>query len=416
MAIRRRNLPPATRSCRPNSAATLTLILCVVSVTLQLSFHDSFREYVPVSVQTEDTTTGRDLLGLGLPPIHEEQLDQVASSHAASLENKTVTLLHNTIGMSLTQTEIDRICSEKGKEACRHLQDFNQAHSPVRNNNQAHSLVRNYNRAHSVVRNRIESESKGKQGKDAANVVANTKSDDSANSVRGAIPVSAFLPASTPTSNLYPNPNRGLCFVTSVFGSSVEMADKPPDVENVFPNDDRSEYDFFLFTNLEKLTSPGWTNIVMTDLPYRRFITQSRWGKFVGWRHKALAHCGTVIYTDAYITPQVDVGLAPFRRIAAQVSNSRSGLAQDLHDQFNGTPMRMILRMIAVYKKDVRANTKASLRWLQKQPDFAEQMPYYINKWFGKFSFDHIDRTLQQRRSILIYAILSFLPVSFYSL
>jgi hypothetical protein len=98
----------------------------------------------------------------------------------------------------------------------------------------------------------------------------------------------------------YRNNNTMICFVTSVFGRSAEKADKPPNVENIFPNDTASEYEFLLFTNMENLTSPGWTNIVLTDLPYRRFITQSRWGKFVGWRHKGLAHCGTVIYMDAY--------------------------------------------------------------------------------------------------------------------
>jgi hypothetical protein len=100
----------------------------------------------------------------------------------------------------------------------------------------------------------------------------------------------------------YRNNNTMICFVTSVFGRSVEKADKPPNVENIFPNDDTSEYEFLLFTNLKNLSSPGWTNIVLTDLPYRRFITQSRWGKFVGWRHKGLAHCGTVIYMDGYGT------------------------------------------------------------------------------------------------------------------
>jgi hypothetical protein len=93
-----------------------------------------------------------------------------------------------------------------------------------------------------------------------------------------------------------------ICFVTSVFGTSVDTIDKLWNVANIFPNDDSSEYEFLLFTNLENFISPGWTNIVLTDLPYRRFITQSRWGKFVGWRHEGLAHCDTVIYMDGYGT------------------------------------------------------------------------------------------------------------------
>jgi hypothetical protein len=174
-----------------------------------------------------------------------------------------------------------------------------------------------------------------------------------------------------------------ICFITSIFGSSVEIVDKPPNVENIFKNDTASDYDFFLFTNLEKLTSPGWTNIVMTDLPYRRFITQSRWAKFVGWRHKDLAHCGTVIYTDGYVKPQSKNGLAPFRKIAAQVAQSEVGLAQVTHNM-DGRRISGILNLLVENKKDVAANTEASWKWFQEQPDFNNRIPYYLNKWFGK--------------------------------
>jgi hypothetical protein len=57
----------------------------------------------------------------------------------------------------------------------------------------------------------IESEPEGKQGKNAASDSASgTKSDGSTNDIRGAVPASApvFVPASAPTSNLSPNPDR----------------------------------------------------------------------------------------------------------------------------------------------------------------------------------------------------------------
>jgi hypothetical protein len=57
----------------------------------------------------------------------------------------------------------------------------------------------------------IESEPEGKQGKYAtfaSTSVADTKSDDSANSIHSDVPASAPVPASVPTSNLSPNPNR----------------------------------------------------------------------------------------------------------------------------------------------------------------------------------------------------------------
>jgi hypothetical protein len=183
--------------------------------------------------------------------------------------------------------------------------------------------------------------------------------------------------------------NKTICFITSVFGTSVEKADKLPNVENSFPNDTASDYDFLLFTNLENLTSPGWTNIVIMDLPYRRFITQSRWGKFLGWRHKGLSHCGTVIYMDGYVKPQTANGLAPFREVAAQVAQSEVGLAQVTHPlNRRMRNLEKILKEIVKTKKDVPANVNATMQWLREQPDFDNKCTYYLNKWFGKFSHD----------------------------
>lgn len=63
--------------------------------------------------------------------VVEEQLDQVASSYVTSLENKSATVYYNTIGMELAHIEIDRICSEKDKVTCRHLQHFAQGQEDV---------------------------------------------------------------------------------------------------------------------------------------------------------------------------------------------------------------------------------------------------------------------------------------------
>jgi hypothetical protein len=111
---------------------------------------------------------------------------------------------------------------------------------------------------------------------------------------------------------------KTICFITCVFGTSVEKTDKPQNVRKIFKKEKRSDYDFRLFTNLENLPTPGWKKIVLKDLPYRRFITQSRWGKFVGWRHESLAHCGTVIYTNAYVSLNTQKRLKPFRKLAAK--------------------------------------------------------------------------------------------------
>jgi hypothetical protein len=89
---------------------------------------------------------------------------------------------------------------------------------------------------------------------------------------------------------------------------------------------------------------------------------------------------------DAYVKPQTRPGLAPFRKVAKQVAASNVGLSQVFHI-LNGETIDRILELIVEHKKDVPANTKASLEWFREQPDYADKLPYYINKWFGKFSF-----------------------------
>jgi hypothetical protein len=65
-------------------------------------------------------------------------------------------------------------------------------------------------------------ESEGKHEKDVVSAsVADTKSDDSANFTRGAVPASASVPTSAPTSNLSPNPDRVFwCGWDVLFGDS----------------------------------------------------------------------------------------------------------------------------------------------------------------------------------------------------
>jgi hypothetical protein len=176
--------------------------------------------------------------------------------------------------------------------------------------------------------------------------------------------------------------NHTLCFVTSIFARSLKTADRPTSVANLYQN--QTTVDFFLFTNLENLPAPGWKKIVKKDLPYRRFITQSRWGKFVGWREEALSHCGTVIYFDGYLRPVKK--LSKFQRLAAQVKKSEAGIASVHHPVFNGKSMEHILGRIVENKKDIASNVNATLNWLREQPDFEDKVPYFINKYFGKFS------------------------------
>jgi hypothetical protein len=177
--------------------------------------------------------------------------------------------------------------------------------------------------------------------------------------------------------------NKPICFTTSIFGTSVEAADKPQNVENYFPKFKPSEYDFILFTNLEDMPAPGWTKIVKKDLPYRRFITQSRYGKFVGWREKALSQCGTVIFSDGYVFPQPKLEI--FHKVAKRVAESELGLSQVIH-RHDKKGIDDIVKSILQRQKDLPENANVTLKWLREQPDFRKYMTYYLGKYFGKFS------------------------------
>jgi hypothetical protein len=175
-----------------------------------------------------------------------------------------------------------------------------------------------------------------------------------------------------------------ICFTTSIFGASAKDVDQPHDVREYFPLEwSRPEhYDFILFTNLKDLPVQGWKKVVKTDFPYRRFITQSRWAKFVGWRDDALSHCGTVVFSDGYVVP-VRSRLSLFQEVARNVSRSELGLAQVTHHR-SGSRLDEITKSVIRHKKDLPANCKVTLKWLRAQPDFDNRMTYYLGKYFGK--------------------------------
>jgi hypothetical protein len=169
-----------------------------------------------------------------------------------------------------------------------------------------------------------------------------------------------------------------ICFVSSIFAPDTKTADRPNDftkyrmVNNV-------SFQFFLYTNLEDLTTPGWTK-VLRNFSYRRFITQSRWGKFMAWKDPEIKPCQTIFYFDGFFTP----GRSPkrFVQLAEQIKESEFGLAQKLHPAGRSAigEFAEILRS----KRDIKRNVKASIEWLQAQPDFHNNCTLYENSFFGK--------------------------------
>jgi hypothetical protein len=120
---------------------------------------------------------------------------------------------------------------------------------------------------------------------------------------------------------------------------------------------------------MELPVSEGWTKIVKTnaDLPYRRFITQSRWPKFMGWHDLQLKGCRTVFYFDGHYQLNPD-RMHEFPIVAEQLIQSEFGLAQIRHPN-QRTPLQEF-SIILFKHKDIPSNVEASVLWLQSQTDF----------------------------------------------
>jgi hypothetical protein len=179
-----------------------------------------------------------------------------------------------------------------------------------------------------------------------------------------------------------------ICFVTSIFGEELENTDKPGDVSSVWLDEDYSRkisttFRFFIFTNLQDMPiSEGWTKIVKTDeeLPYRRFITKSRWPKFMGWKDKHLQPCATIFYFDGHYQV-VPANMYDFPTVAREIKNTPTGLAQRPHPK-GGTALSEFSRILLKHK-DIPSNVEASVLWLQSQPDFDNRCKMYQNTFFG---------------------------------
>lgn len=170
-----------------------------------------------------------------------------------------------------------------------------------------------------------------------------------------------------------------VCFVTSVFGASEKVSDRPPDVKSM--RDANPSFQFFAFTNLLELDAPGWTLIFPTNMTqYRRFITQSRWGKFMAWRHPQVYECQAVFYMDGFCGPKLKHS-DRYKRLAKAIHESEIGLFQNQHDVARG-PLGELDRIVE-RNKDISKNVMASKAWLLAQPDFRPNATLYANHYIG---------------------------------
>jgi hypothetical protein len=167
-----------------------------------------------------------------------------------------------------------------------------------------------------------------------------------------------------------------VCFVTSSYAKDSSHMDNLVRVVNGSPY-----LRFFIFTNLndDEWKTPGWEKIV-TNLTYRRKITHSRYGKFLGWKYPQIQECRAVIYMDSCIRPTQRQQL--WRDVAEKLESSDVGLMQDLNPK-NRSGIFGEFLAIQRSEKDLSHNIVNSLKWMASQPDFDENIPIYWNEQFG---------------------------------
>ncbi len=169
-----------------------------------------------------------------------------------------------------------------------------------------------------------------------------------------------------------------VCFVTSVYSTSPETSDRPPDITEI--KKANPSFQFFAFTNMEDIDAPGWTIKIKRLSEYRRYITQSRWAKFMGWKDESVQGCQAVFYMDGFCGPKLKHS-ERYKRLAMAIHDSEFGLFQNQHEVAKG-PIDELERILE-RNKDIAKNVDASKAWLEAQPDFRPDALMYANHYLG---------------------------------
>lgn len=167
-----------------------------------------------------------------------------------------------------------------------------------------------------------------------------------------------------------------VCFVTSSYSKKKKEMDKLLVVNNKSPY-----LRFYLFTNMndDEWPTPGWTKIV-THFKYRRIITHSRYGKFLGWKEPKIQACKAVFYMDACLRPSENQTM--WRELAEIIATDEVGLMQWPHPK-NRTGVIGEFLAIKDSKKDIDKNIVKSLQWMIAQDDLDVNATIYMNENFG---------------------------------
>jgi len=214
------------------------------------------------------------------------------------------------------------------------------------------------------------------------------------------------------------SPPIDICFITAQYASTKEQTDRLVNLREEAPNffiDERnkSHFHFLAFTNrrdwiakeegkisekkrksrIGKTTNDdddggdnGWT-ILVTEFPshtFQRFITQSRYAKFQGYRHEVIQKmCEVVFYMDGTVLPKGSPW--KFQQEARRILDSEVQLSQELHPHANedGGGIAGEMKRCRLKNKDLETNLQASREWFQAQPDFINDCVLYQNTFFG---------------------------------
>ena len=193
-------------------------------------------------------------------------------------------------------------------------------------------------------------------------------------------------PTSTPSTPA-DNEKAEICFIKCAYGTSIEKMDMTDDAENdvtAFQLSNPS-FIFYYFTNFENLVTPGWTKIIVDDMPFKRYITHSRYGKFLAWRVSEIQNgCKTVFYLDGQIRlNQSSSTTQTWNELAKQVKASPVGLLQRKHKYGINFEISLIIKL----KKDLVANIMKLLEYFTEEEGLPEDdidtIQLYQNTYFG---------------------------------
>ena len=169
-----------------------------------------------------------------------------------------------------------------------------------------------------------------------------------------------------------------ICFVTSLFSDNPKLIERegPYPVANY--TNSHSAFRYYYFTNVdpEGLPSNGWEIIQLQNMNFDRYITQSRWPKFMGFRHRKLQSCKAIIYSDANRPPK-DLEYAEWKGLVEKVLESKDGIMQDRRPSKETIFDEM--HSIVARDKDIAANIDASKKWFLDQDDFHNDAPGWWN-------------------------------------